>query len=1231
MTLIKELIEIPEQVQRGDFVLNLSQGLEGSAVHQTLAQYVVTPQLATSFEDSLGFIKSAVVGGQTPQGNQNRQKGAYLHGSFGSGKSHFMAVLHLLLQGNTEARAIPELAPAVSKHDEWLQKHNILLVPYHMIGAPSIEAGILGGYVRYIQKRHPDAPQPGFYLSDRLFRDAVGMRERLGDAKFFEVLNQAGGNLANNDGWGELAGGWDAISFDAVVNGLAGGEERARLVGDLVGTLFQSVAEMANTQAGGYVDFDEGLRIMTQHAKSLGYDAVVLFLDELILWLASHIVDQQFIANNIQKVVKLVEPSEPRALPMASFIARQRDLREFVGDQYNGADQVVLSDSLKYWEGRFHTITLEDRNLPVIAQRRLLKPRDESARQQIQAAFDSMDRGLRDEVNNILLTREGDREMFRALYPFSPALVQALVALSSALQRERTALKVMLMLLVDKRDSLELGGVIPVGDLYDVIASEAEPFSEQMRHHFDNAKQLFQRKLIPMLEAEHGVSFAELQGRPADDAKRRAFNNDLRLLKTLLLAALVPEVESFKQLTAQKLAALNHGTIKSMIPGQEAKAVLTKCRRWAGQVGEIKISEDANNPTIAVQLSGVDTESILEQAQIHDSDGARRKQIKDMVFEAFGIQDDNQLFIEHRTLWRGTWRTVEVLFQNIREIVDFSTFEARGDDWKLIVDFPFDSSGHSPADDRARVQAFEAQGNSTRTLCWLPYFLSQSAQKDLGVLVRLEHVLKSDDRFASFSKHLSPVDRTQARTLLENQRSQLRQRLKDCLLGAYGGSEAIPGTLDDSVAIDEQVMSLDPGFSARLPHGANLKQAFEQLLDQALRFQYPEHPEFPCEVRSGDLGKVHGELRRAIHASNGRIDVDGPLRGLMREVAQPLGLGEMHERHFLFREDWPNTLRRNLAGDGQGDAPLTIARLRAAIDQPSAKGLPESIQNLLIIVFAEHGQYAYLQHGQEYEPSLKDMPDHLVLIKQELAEPMTWKQALDKAGAIFGLTPKTLRTANNQNDLVKTVHDEVRLYLTHAEALKAELREQLQQLGEPLAGNRLRTADYAVDLLADLAQLDAAELVERLAACQPPASDQALGRSLNSAQDVVTLLKNNNWALLQKMWSGSNERGQAIRQKVVEALSADELVKPLGPVLRQAQLEVTELIEPTPVPPVPSVPEPAPVPPEAPGFKLVKQESRKGLGRKEAHSLFAAIEAELEEGQIIDVTYTITRKEGGEY
>jgi hypothetical protein len=45
--------------------------------------------------------------------------------------------------------------------------------------------------------------------------------------------------------------------------------------------------------------------------------------------------------------------------------------------------------------------------------------------------------------------------------------VQTLIAVSSVLQRERTALKVMRQLLVDQRDSLQVGDLVPVGDLFD--------------------------------------------------------------------------------------------------------------------------------------------------------------------------------------------------------------------------------------------------------------------------------------------------------------------------------------------------------------------------------------------------------------------------------------------------------------------------------------------------------------------------------------------------------------------------------------------------------------------------------------------------------------------------------------------------------------------------------------------------------------------------------------------
>lgn len=85
---MRDVIDLPPQVHRGDFVLRLTEGVERPG--ETVGTYVVTPQLAEAFENARGFIRSAL---QPPSG-----KAAYLHGRFGSGKCRFMAVLHLLLK-----------------------------------------------------------------------------------------------------------------------------------------------------------------------------------------------------------------------------------------------------------------------------------------------------------------------------------------------------------------------------------------------------------------------------------------------------------------------------------------------------------------------------------------------------------------------------------------------------------------------------------------------------------------------------------------------------------------------------------------------------------------------------------------------------------------------------------------------------------------------------------------------------------------------------------------------------------------------------------------------------------------------------------------------------------------------------------------------------------------------------------------------------------------------------
>ena len=306
---IRDLIDLPEQVHRGDFVLRLTEGVEHPA--ETVDSYVVTPQLVEAFDNALGFIRSAL---QPPT-----SKAAYLHGSFGSGKSHFMAVLHLLLKGAPRARAIPELASVVATHNAWSQGRKFLLVPYHMIGARSMESAILGHYAEYIRTLHPKAPLPGVYLAERIFDDARKMRSRLGDKAFFDNLNAGGGG----GGWGTLAAMWDAACFEAAVAAPPRSEERARLVGDLVDRFFTAYSQVAGGTDEAYVSLDDGLSIISKHARGLGYDAVVLFLDELILWLASHAADLAFVNKEGQKLAKLVEAqTADRPIPLISFVAR---------------------------------------------------------------------------------------------------------------------------------------------------------------------------------------------------------------------------------------------------------------------------------------------------------------------------------------------------------------------------------------------------------------------------------------------------------------------------------------------------------------------------------------------------------------------------------------------------------------------------------------------------------------------------------------------------------------------------------------------------------------------------------------------------------------------------------------------------------------------------------------------------------------------------------------------
>lgn len=1223
MTLIKDLIVIPERVQRGDFVLRLAEGV--NRAEETLHDYVVTPELRACFDDALGFIRSAL--------DTKTSKASYLHGSFGSGKSHFMAVLHLLLQGNAAARGIPELAPVVAKHNAWIGGKKFLLVPYHMIGSHDMESGILGGYVDFIRRTHPKAPIPGVYLAEGLFRDAENLRRQMGDGGFFAALNE--GASGGDDPWGEIGGAWDADRFETAAAAPPGSEQRSQLISALIGKFFGSY----DTQAGGhgeaFISLDKGLSVLSKHAAGLGYDGLVLFLDELVLWLASHAADLKFVHQEGQKLSKLVEAQTPdRPIPIISFVARQRDLSELIGDSVPGADRLNFGDALKHWEGRFHKITLEDRNLPAIAEKRVLKSKGEAARQELDAAFETT-KSIRETVMNILLTREGDRAMFRKVYPFSPALVQTLIAVSSVLQRERTALKVMMQLLVDHRETLKVGDLVPVGDLFDVVAHGDEAFSQDMAIHFENAKRLYHQKLLPLLEKQHGRK-EDLDALLFDDPKRTAFRNDDRLVKTLLLSALVPEVESLRALNAERLAALNHGTIRSPIAGREGQEVLRRCRTWAASVGEIRIGEDAN-PTISVQLSGVDTEGIIRQAEREDNQGNRVRRVRQMIFEQIGVQGEGEIEQYYEHPWKNTKRNCIVLFRNIRELSD-SSFENGGDDWKLVVDFPFDEAGHGPKDDLSRLQAFkEAHPEGAKTLCWVPAFFSHDAQKDLGLLVILEHIL-AGERFSQYSNHLSPQDRQAARSLLENQRSILKQRVQNHLDAAYGLEPLLPGSLHTThdLELGERFVSLLPGFEPVPPVAADLKGAMTHLLGQALEHEFPAAPVFEAEVKPGNLKKVFEVVSDAARSEDGRVAVDKTLRPLVRSIANPLRLGEMgHDAtHFVLGHHWKNHFTRKAAEAG---TPIEVRQLRKWINEPKPMGLPKEAENLVILTFALQSNRSFFLHNAPDEPSLTTVNDRCELREQRLPDPARWEVALQRAGSIFGIPISPLRNASNVAKLGGDVRRKANDIRTPCQHYCQKLRDRLAKLGLGTSeGDRIATASAVLRLLEGLHQAAENQVVEALAEADVATSESAMAESLSLCGVLGGVLDGTSWEMFDAISKLADERAvaaAAIRASVVEALRCDEHVRPLGATLREAQSKAVRLLAEVTVPApvrstgvatVPTAVQQPVIPPASatPGWRVVDEGFRAFNEVGSARDQLESITNQLTKGRSLVVTIT---------
>ena len=182
-TPLRRYFRLPEDVKTVDFVHQIDRRASPERTAAVLGDYVVTPSVGRNLEAALDNVRRGL--------SAKRSVFTWIHGSFGSGKSHFMDVLSLLLADEKAVYAAhAELQAHRAKfHPEVIGRRLFRLhVQCISRGATTLEEIVFGAAVEELARLHPEAPAPAVFEVQRVFESARRLLADLGEAKFFAAF-----------------------------------------------------------------------------------------------------------------------------------------------------------------------------------------------------------------------------------------------------------------------------------------------------------------------------------------------------------------------------------------------------------------------------------------------------------------------------------------------------------------------------------------------------------------------------------------------------------------------------------------------------------------------------------------------------------------------------------------------------------------------------------------------------------------------------------------------------------------------------------------------------------------------------------------------------------------------------------------------------------------------------------------------------------------------------------
>lgn len=924
---VKTIFDLPSAVPA--CIVKIQDFDAEQVIRDNVRDYVITPAVGEALQRLVDRIIASCV-------RQEAGQGHYLHGSFGSGKSHFMSILGLILENNPVVwKKEHEIIRAIQKnHLTWLQEHPILVVPVYMLGQSNLRMACYNAANDRL--RTLGLPPCEFSDAEKVIASFRAEKERYGDTVFLQL---------------EQASGITGKRFERLANGAQ--EEKDDLAKAILE--YRQAGRAEKTQL--YPDkFSDGMAALTRHAKTNGFFGVVFMIDELILYLTGK-SGRDYI-DEFNDLVALADNSAlDRVIPLWSIVSKQRNIQETVPDD---ASQQRVFEAIDHHKDRFpETTDLADTELIPIVQERVLRVRP-GMQDLLQRVIEETISGLDDETR-ITLLQDFTLADFRRVYPFHPALIRSLIDITARLSRERAAIRLLYELLIERNAELPIGSLISFASLFDVVFLPQGLTGSSNNLELDAVRQTYYDRLLPVID--------ELYANDTTRAERARV-----IIKTILLCGLTRSLRN--DITVERIFHLNYKDLSARTE-MGSYVIIDEILRAIDNRSElvrfIPKPTDHKLGIVSISLaSGVQLTDVLKRVQVNWRQ--RLEAFNSLMKNLISRPIQNSEIPNYECAWRGTKRRGKVRFVNIAEMTLDQMTLPPGMEFALFVDIPFQADKEHPRDeDLKMIERARAKLPPGPIGFWLPVEFTPDDIRDLEEYARLLELEGNPNAY------LEDYGRTQRQSLeqkLVGQKISKARALGDRLVQVYKGTGA-------------QVIFLDATITPLLD-ADNLGTALDRISSTVFDRLYPYHPRFSAAIEANQRNLRHllEEFMIPAAVGSGSVQQNPDLNGWLTRLGEPLELAERGATQWTLR---PNSRYLAKLDELAAGKRIETDKIRRGLED--AFGFNRDLSDTFLLFLVRARGYRALKGNQVVPRVDYGALDGLILEQGEQLQPHEWTQA----------------------------------------------------------------------------------------------------------------------------------------------------------------------------------------------------------------------------------------------